>query len=489
MSEYLAITIILGIPNFIKLLTGVIKNKVIALFLGTEGLGIVSMGSYAINTLIPLSTLGSELSVVKYSAESKTAMDAHKVLFTGISFTMFNSLILCAFLIIFKERLSLWIFMGKNYLYAIFLIIVAFPFYSFCEILVHYLKGRRSIASIALGNSIISILSLSIAIPLIYFFKTEGGFLQILVTGIISFIILSLFIFREQGILNSLKKISVIYHFFGNLVKAGFLFYFLPRIFYILTLFLVKIMIVKNFDFKSNGIYESVVLLSVVIFSFLSDVLMGYFLPTVCNNMKMNERNSELNKAIRFIILTSVPTIIIVITYIGRFLIKILFSKQFLSAFEFLPLRFIGDYFFLINSAITFIFVANSNYRAVLSVSLIYNGLVLLLSLLFPIYLGFTGYFVAYLISTLLVFMALSLFLKKQHNIYISTSNYKIILFSCLLMVICFLLAQNKYLQLITIPLLFGWLFITFTIKELKGYWDNLLGYIKVKDNIVIPKL
>jgi len=474
MRKYFKATAVLGVPNFIKLITGVIKNKVIAIILGAEGLGIVSMSFYAINTLIPLSILGSELSVIKYTAESKTNEEAHRVLLAGIFFVVFNSFVLIISLLIFKQVLSLWIFRDKNYLYAIFWIALAFPFYSLSEIIVHYLKGRKFITQFAIATSIAAILSLCISVPLIYYLGIKGCFLQILTTGLISFVVLAAPIFKEKGIFINIKNVLGFLRLFKSLIKTGFLLYFIPRIFYIFTLFLVKIMIIKNFGFKSNGIYESITFLSVVIFSFLSDTLMGYFLPVICNNIDVDKKNNELNEVIRFIILISVPIIVITGIYIGRFLLKILFSNQFLLAFEFLPFRFIGDYFYLINSALTFIFMAQSNYKVVLMVSIIYNGLILSLSFLLPIYVGFKGYFMAYLLAAFLIFIMISLILKKRHTIRIFKQNYNIILFSALVMIACFFLAQNKYLQFIIIPIIIIWLFANFSVEELRRHWKSI---------------
>jgi len=68
----------------------------------------------------------------------------------------------------------------------------------------------------------------------------------------------------------------------------------------------------------------------------------------------------------------------------------------------------------------------------------------------------------------------ISLILKKRHTIRIFKQNYNIILFSALVMIACFFLAQNKYLQFIIIPIIIIWLFANFSVEELRRHWKSI---------------
>ncbi len=473
MKKHLFATVLFAIPNLIYQFAGILKNKIIAVTLGAEGLGIIAMFTQSINTLVPLTTLGSQLSIVKLASGDKNNQDRHRILLTASIFVLFNSVVLSAFLIIFRKNFSLWIFSSSNYFYAIIIIALAIPFFSLSEILINYLKSRKLISSISLGNSTIAIGSLLIAIPLIYYYKIKGGLFQVFTSGIIAFFVLSFFIFRKErniAISSSFRKVVEFFPILKSIVADGFVLFFIPRMLYILSFFLLRIMLVKNFGFRLNGIYEVVSLISLTIFSFFQDTVSGYFLPSICGNDKKNENNHELNETTRFVVLMSVPVIILIGNYIGKFLISILFSNQFQLASDFLYIRLIAEFFFLIDAVLMFTFVANSNRKIVVSLSLFYNSCILGLAYLLPMFIGFKGYFVAHLVANIFLFIACAIFLKTGCAMSICRRNYKLIFLSVGLIAVCFTIAQvkNTYLQFSTLPLLIIWVLLNFNMDELR---------------------
>lgn len=473
MKKHFFATVLFAIPNVIYQFAGILKNKILALALGAEGLGIVAMCAQSINTLVPLSTLGSQLSIVKHAAGDRNSQDTHRILLTTLIFVLFNALILSAFLVIFRNNFSLLIFSSTNYFYAIIIIAMAIPFFSLSEILVNYLKSRRLISSISLGNSMIAVVSVSIAIPLIYYYKIKGGLLQVFTSGFIAFFVLSFFIFRKErkiGIWDYFNKGVKFFPILKSIVSDGFVLFFVPRMLYILSLFLVRIMLVKHFGFMLNGIYEAVSLISVTIFSFFQDTVSGYFLPSICGNDKKNENNHELNETTRFVVLMSVPVIILIGNYIGKFLITLLFSNQFQLASDFLYIRLIAEFFFLIDAVLMFNFMANSNRKIVVSLSLFYNSCILGLAYLLPMFIGFKGYFVAYLVANIFLFIGCAIFLKTGCAMSICRRNYKLIFLSAGLIAVCFTIAKvkNTYLQFSTLPLLIIWVLLNFNMDELR---------------------
>lgn len=168
-------TAIFGGAQIFTILINLFRGKLVAMFLGPEGMGISSLFSISINTIQQFSSLGLNLSVVK---EISSAKEIPERLGLVVS-TVRKLLILTAalgslFSILFSSYLSVWAFGTDEYRWHfVFLsVVVAFSTLSNGELSI--LQGFHAVKRLAFASIIGASIGLFIGVPLYYFYGYEG---------------------------------------------------------------------------------------------------------------------------------------------------------------------------------------------------------------------------------------------------------------------------------------------------------------------------
>ena len=124
-------TAIFGGTQFFAILVNLIRGKLVALFLGPEGMGISSLMMSSMNTIQQFSSLGLNLSIVKEISKAKETGKEEKLLLVisiARALLRITAIIGALFTILFSRFLSNITFGNVDYYwYFILLSIVPFP--------------------------------------------------------------------------------------------------------------------------------------------------------------------------------------------------------------------------------------------------------------------------------------------------------------------------------------------------------------------------
>ena len=131
--------------KFVKFFVGLIRSKINATFLGTEGVGIVSQFLMMINTSSSFTQLGMSEAVVKQIAQSNNsklnkeniASSVKTYLLTISVFIILSTTIL----IVFRNQITLYVFGDNKFIQIFYLAILTFPLLIINGVFFSILKG------------------------------------------------------------------------------------------------------------------------------------------------------------------------------------------------------------------------------------------------------------------------------------------------------------------------------------------------------------
>ena len=277
MKRLLKITAKLGSANTITFIGSLIKNKIIAIFLGTAGMGIVSQLSGFLNLLTNLGTIGMQQGVTKFSAAcmigSEKKVDSKSILSVALFLVGIITLVILFLVVLFNKKISSLIFSDDSYGFGIVVVALSLPFIAFTTIFSYYFKGVGKINLLFKSSILSSFIGLLASLFLIWAFSIKGVILQIFTTGLISFLIFYLFYYFLPE--NRSKKIRLFYIFnisyvkdiIKELFKHGSVIY-VSNFLLPLSLLIIRSLIIKDFGIEQNGVFQSIMIVSAIFISF-----------------------------------------------------------------------------------------------------------------------------------------------------------------------------------------------------------------------------
>lgn len=165
-----------GVQVF-NILIGLIRGKLVALFLGPEGLGLISIFNSSICTVQQFSSLGLNLSGVKEISKVRESGDHNAIFITAnivrklISVTAFIGLFAMIILSFFLSKSA---FGSNNYTWHFIILSVFIFFTTLSNGELSILQGCQKIKDLARASVIGGICGLFIGVPLYYFWGNNG---------------------------------------------------------------------------------------------------------------------------------------------------------------------------------------------------------------------------------------------------------------------------------------------------------------------------
>jgi len=452
MRRLFRVTATLGFSNSLVFVSSLIKAKLIAIFLGPAGMGFISQLNGLLNFLNNLGTLGMQQGVTKFSAEDKAVQkkgDSDNILYVALFLVGLITLVLALVTTLFSKSISLLVFSDPSYSKRIILIALACPFIAFVVILNYYLKGIGNIRLIFKASILSSVISLAVSFLLIFFLRLKGAIFQIFTTAFISFFVFYVFFYflsrdkhRKTRLFNTFS-FSYLISTAKELLKHGSVIYvsnaLLP-----LSLLIIRSLIIKRFGIEQTGIFQSVMLISAIAISFPSETLWAGYFPEINRDRSIENQKKKMMNFINFLALIGIPAITCAVM-LQDFFVKLLFSANFSPAVQYLPIRLLGDFIYMLGSAIGLIFFANSFLGTVLFFSILWNVLLVGLSFALVNLVGFEGTFIAYVITCFLILVFQSIILKKKVKISIGAKDLARVVMSIIAVSSACFIALNKF--------------------------------------------
>lgn len=468
----------MGFASGIQVLVNILKVKIIAVLLGTAGVGVTSFINNIITTIIPISSLGMNQGIIKeISNNIDNKRKIKSIIVTAYLTTIILSICITIFLIIFDKSISILNIdsFDKKYTY---IAMISIPFLTFNQVNIALINGFKKIKILGLANIISSIITLVISVGLTYWYGLDGAVIAIFATAIISS-----FTYWYLGRSREYRIIKGVTEFYNMallkiLIKYGIVALYTMFLSNMYVLVVRKI-IISRIGIDSAGVFQADWALINQYLGLVLSSLGVYLIPTLCSLKDKKEINNELNSTLKIIVLIAMPIMLCIIIF-GKIVIIFFYSTKFLEAAEILPLFVLGD----ILKCVAWVIGAPMWTIPKLGKLAVLNTLDFIVitgtTYLFIDKLGLFSIAIGYILMNLVESIFNYIVIKKELNFNFNGYNYKLILISVgiiILSVIFDLCLNNMLLKyIIHVSLFFIWAVLSVRRSDF-----NMLLYIMTK--------
>ncbi len=412
-SELVSVSVYSGISTVIKIFTSFVSAKIIAVYLGPAGLGMLGQLTSFITIFLVLSTGAITNGVIKFVSEFKNEEQRkNRIIKAAIQITLICSLISGIVIALGSAYWSKILFGDSTYAYVFIIFGITVVFYAFFSLAIAVLNGLQQYKLFNIINVLASVVGLIFSISMVLLYGIKGALISAVSYQSVVFIILMFFIRKAKKF--DLDKIKAAIIKRSDII--GLSKFSLMALVSAAAVPLVQIVIRKylasHVTVESVGFYEGVNRLSSIYLSLITTTFAVYYLPKLSESKNKIELRGLLIKGYSFIL--PVTFLLLLVTYLLRnIVIQVVFADTFqpMEAY-FLP-QLIGDFFKIASWLLAMQMIAKAQTVLFIITELIFGALLVCLTLVLVNKYGGIGSIYAYTINYILYFIAMVVIFKN----------------------------------------------------------------------------
>ena len=473
--------------RMIQFLTGLVRIKLIAYYLGTLGTGLVGQLSFLTQKMSQFTLLSMSEAVVKQIAENKNSPEsiqlinsAYKAYFLLVGSFMLVSSIL---LFLFSEYLTIYVFGDLSYISYFYIGLFSFPVLILDSIPFSILKAFKDVKAIAKARIIIVIINLVIAVPLILIFKLDGAIAFVPLSYIVNLLVN--FIFAQN---NYFKKLKInLFSILNAKMNRSFLkellvfstFGLTVGVFAIISEFVCRSIVVTTLGVESIGLYSPIIMWASMITGFILPSFSTYLYPRFCEIKSNKEISSLLNDGIRLGTFVLIPLLFIGIPY-KNFFISLFYTDEFLGASIYLPYHFLGVVFYVWWYVFSQSMTPTGRIKQHGIFLIIYFALDMVVTYFFVKEIGLYGWMLKHIVSPFVFFWVYLIYAKKNMGLIMDRANSILMIYlllsATILISVDLFLVNLTFINYILGPILLV-LVIVFLKKDEKAFLRKKINF------------
>jgi PST family polysaccharide transporter len=401
-----------AIVTFIRLLSGFLVGKVIAVITGPSGIALVGQFSNFISIILNFANGAVNNGVVKYTAQYGEDKEELETIFsTAFKISLYCSAVTGLVLLVLAKPFAYLIF--KDYALAYLVRVFGFTviFYSLNSLLIAILNGRREIKKYAIVNTTGSITGLFITIVLVYFYKINGALLALILTQALAFFVTVAFIYKSDWF-----RFSYFSKAFNKATAKKLSHFSLMAIVSILTVpvsqILIRNMVINSLGIDSAGYWQGMMKVSDGYLLIITTSLSTYYLPKLSSLHSENDLRKEIANGFKLIM----PLVILsctVIYFLRFIIIKALYTPDFIVMESLFKWQLAGDVLKIATFLFGYIMVAKSMTKYYIMTEIIFNSLYVLFSYILIKYFQLEGTTMAFCLNYLICLLYMIVIFKK----------------------------------------------------------------------------
>ncbi len=467
-------TFLFSFVQVIHIATKVAVNKAVAIFLGAEGLGIISLYNTAINMLKSGCGLGIKQSAVRDVAEANKIGDLNRIseiISVTNKVVLFTSLLGLLVTLFGSPLLSKYSFGSKEFIIPFIVLSIAVALNIYAEGQMAILTGMRRLRDLAMANIIGSIVGMVSSIPLYYFWGEEGIVPSLVIAALCLFIVTKVYVRRIKvdkialSFKEAFRKSVPMVQMGSVLMIAGFA----GLVFDLLVSSYIR----YEGGFSTVGYFQAGATIISGYFGIVLSAMTTDYYPRICGVNKDDVAlKQELNKQISAGIILIYPLAVIFV-YLAPVFISFLYSDDFSVSTQYTDFAIFGILLSIVSNCMGMIFMAKMESK--LYLILVLSALVAQLGCYIPLYhfLGLRGLGISYIMNGVIGLSLYGFFLYRKYRIHVDSH----IIFLIIIVAVTLLLAvlirqiQNKYLNIISavVVILFASIFSLRYLKKQMG--------------------
>lgn len=392
------------VSGITKIIGGLLTSKMIAVFIGVEGMALIGNFRNFMNAVRSFAILGLYKAFVKAIAEVKNDVVKLGQTLSTSFYVGFMATIITAVLCYYNaEFINNFLFTPEyDFAYAIKIMAVAVPLYSVNMYSFAIMNGFLKYKILLIINIIGQVLGLLVAVILIYQHNIDGALMAAVITPALVLLITIVGFMNQRSMIAALKlsniKLGVLKNFPPYAIIALLSSTAIP-----VVAILIRNHIIGEIGATEAGYWEAMRRISDYYLMFINSIMALYFLP----RFREIETNEEFRKEIFDFCKGTLSFfgIGLVIIYLLRsFLVTLIFSESFAPAQDLFFWQMLGDIVKVLSLVIVYRLIAKKMFVHFIIVQVFLVVIMYLSSVYFIDIYGVKGAVIGHFISYLMYF-------------------------------------------------------------------------------------
>ena len=400
-----------GLSTGISLLARLISTKIVAVYLGTNGMFLLGQLKDFLRLGNTISSFGIENGIVKYVAE----FEEQKENLSNIIGTSFRINIISAFfvslaILAFKNQISSFLQIDFDENFYFFLLIISVISASIHTCFLSIYNGLNRIKLFVIVNIISNIVSAIILVLFVLKMQIIGAFYALVINQILTLIINIIFYTVYKPFLIQWIFKKYINEYFKKLSSFSIMAIVGP-VCLIISSFIVRDYLYDKFGADYAGSWEAMWRISAIYLLFLITTFKFYLIPTFS---KLND--IELKKEVFKIWKIVVPIIILITTAVyfsKNIIINLLLSNEFILINSIIFFHLIGDIIKINCWVLGNIMISKAKTKSFVFFQIEWSLVFVTLTYIFIEKYGFVGVSISYFVTYIIHFSLLNIYFKK----------------------------------------------------------------------------
>lgn len=380
--NFLKTSLLSGLSTVIKLLSGLVVNKVVAVYIGPAGIALIGQFQNFLSIITTFGNGALSSGVTKYVSEFHETDLKRRNDFISASFTIafIFSVIIGVLVFIGSSFLSEWILKTIEYSGVFKLLGITLILISFNIILLSIINGIKKIKLFIVINIFSSLLSLIVTSLLTIFFGIFGALLSMIIVQ--SIVLLITFPLVKKK-LDLQFKMNI--HVEKEILKK-LLAFSLMAIVSVLSVSISQIAIrnhlIEKFSLAEAGYWQSVWMISSMYLMVMTTAFSTYYLPRLSELQKTSEIKKEIFSGYKIILPFTFITAVL-IYFLRDFIIAIIFTPEFNEIRTLFAFQLIGDFLKMASWSLAFLMIAKAMTKTFIITEIVFSVLFYVLTVVF----------------------------------------------------------------------------------------------------------
>ncbi len=385
-------TTLFGGVQVLKIVFSIIKSKVAAVLIGSVGFGILGVLNASINLISGITKMGLDVSSIREIAANNKDEDSFKVLKTIFIFKRiikFTAIAGALLTLILSSWLSTIAFGSKEYTWAFLWLSIAVIFNQLAVAEFSILQGKRKLKKLAKANLVSSFAVLILAILFYYFFGVNG-IVPVIVSSSIVIFLVAFFYNKNDPSKRETKDFAFSIKEAKPLITLG-LTLSVTTIISLLVTYFLQVYITNNGGLEEVGLYNAAFIFLNTYVGLVFTAMSKDYFPRLSSKSNDNVASMKvINEQALIAVLLLTPIIVVFLTF-ATFIIKLLYSSEFLAIESLLSLGIVALFFKAVSWSMGYYIIAKGNAKVFITTSIIFNSIYTLILVFSYNNFGLTG--------------------------------------------------------------------------------------------------
>ena len=400
-----------GLSTGISLLARLISTKIVAVYLGTNGMFLLGQLKDFLRLGNTISSFGIENGIVKYVAEFEEQKEnLSNIIGTSFRINIISAFFVSLVILAFKNQISTFLQIDFDENFYFFLLVISVISASIHTCFLSIYNGLNRIKLFVIVNIISNIVSAIILVLFVLKMQIIGAFYALVINQILSLIINIIFYTLYKPFLIQWIFKKYINEYFKKLSSFSIMVIIGP-VCLIISSFIVRDYLFDKFGADYAGSWEAMWRISAIYLLFLITTFKFYLIPTFS---KLND--IELKKEVFKIWKIVVPIIILITTAVyfsKNIIINLLLSNEFILINSIIFFHLIGDIIKINCWVLGNIMISKAKTKSFVFFQIEWSLVFVTLTYIFIEKYGFVGVSISYFVTYIIHFSLLNIYFKK----------------------------------------------------------------------------